>query len=62
MELLNDHIVPDHVFLRGIYKLHLETPDNVRDSHVHFHVGQTSENEISTYLHGLKTMESQSHA
>lgn len=45
MELWNDHVVPDHIFLRGIYKPQLETSDDVRNSHIHFHVGQTSQRD-----------------
>ena len=43
VELRNNHVIPDHILLRGADKLQLETSDNVRDSHVHFHVGQTSQ-------------------
>lgn len=45
MELRNYHVVPDHILLGCTGQNEFKAADDVRDSHIHLHVGQAKHAE-----------------
>ena len=41
MELGHHHVIPFHILDRSVHESQVEAPDQVRDCHVHLHVGET---------------------